>query len=402
MTTFSYEAKTLAGEELKGSREAHDKFELARSLRQEGYTLIKATEERSRFSFQLPSIFIRVPIAEKMIFARNLSVMVAAGLSLARGLEVLAAQTANRTFKDALLDLSASIRKGESFAQALDKHPRIFPELFRAMVRMGEKTGKLEGALKLISHQLKRDYNLRRRIRGALMYPTIIILAMAGVGILMLIYVVPTLVSTFQELNVPLPLSTQFIIGFSSFFVNHFIIFSFSVLALVIIIVMLLRSSRGRRIFDALFLKIPVLSELIRKSNSARTARTLGSLVGSGVEILESLRITEGVLQNHYYKEVLRGARKDIEKGGAISKIFIKNQHLYPLLVGEMIAVGEETGKLSEMLFRLAVFYEGEVAASTKDLSTIIEPVLMIIIGVVVGFFAISMIQPLYSVVGTF
>jgi len=164
----------------------------------------------------------------------------------------------------------------------------------------------------------------------------------------------------------------------------------------------MLQSPAARKVFDVIVLKIPVISTMVKKTNAARTARTLSSLVGAGVEIMDSLEITREVLQNHYYKEVLAQARRDVEKGEPISAIFVRNPDLYPSLVGEMMSVGEETGKLSEMLLRLAVFYENEVAAATKDLSTVIEPVLMVVIGTAVGFFAISMIQPLYSVVGTF
>ncbi|MDP3784876.1 MAG: type II secretion system F family protein [bacterium] len=402
MPAFAFKAKSLAGEELDGIREARDKFELTRMLRQEGYVVLKAEEELKRLSLKLPAIFNRISVSDKMLMSRNLGVMIGAGLALARALDVLAKESANPRFKEVLLDVAASIRKGENFSQALAKHPDVFSDLFRAMTASGEKTGKLEEALKLISHQLKRDYDLKRKIRGALMYPAIVISAMLGIGILMMLYVVPTLVSTFKELNVALPLSTRAIIGTSNFLQNYYWAVPFIIVIAAFIIWALLKSRAGQRFFDALFLKIPVISGLVKKTNAARTARTLGSLIGSGVEILESLKITQDVLQNHYYKEVLERARSDIEKGGPISKIFISNPGLYPSLVGEMMAVGEETGKLSEMLFRLAVFYENEVAAATKDLSTIIEPVLMIVIGTVVGFFAISMIQPLYSVVGAF
>lgn len=402
MPTFTYIAKSLAGEELKGTREARDKFELARALRQEGYTLISSGEKKVKIALKIPLVFGRVPLEEKMLFARNLSVMVGAGLSLARALEVLANQSANAKFKEVLQDVANAIRRGENFSQSLERHPKVFSQLFKAMVEAGEKTGKLEESLNLISNQLQRDYDLRKRIRGAMIYPAIIVIAMVIIGALMLIYVVPTLVSTFEELDVPLPISTRVIIAVSSFIIDYFILAAIIISAMIAGIILLSRSTQGRRVFDIIVLKIPVISELTKKANSARTARTLGSLISSGVDILEAFQITEGVLQNHYYKDVIAKAKKDIEKGAPISKIFIQNPHLYPLLVGEMMSVGEETGKLSEMLTRLAVFYESEVENATKDLSTIIEPVLMIIIGLVVGFFAISMITPLYNVVGAF
>ncbi len=402
MATFSFEAKSFAGEEMKGSREAKDKYELAQSLRSEGYVLIKADEGKKKsWNIELPSILSRISTADKMLFARNLGVIVQSGLALSRGLEILAEQTSSKKFKAVISDVSASIRKGESFSDALARHPKVFSKLFSAMVAAGEKTGKLDDALKLISHQLKRDYDLKRKIRGAMMYPIIIIIAMIVIGVLMLIYVVPTLVQTFEDLKVPLPMTTQVVIAISNFITHDGILAILFVIIFTGAIYGAVKSNRGKRVIDFILLKIPVIGGLVIKTNAARTCRTLGSLVGSGVEILEAFKITEGVLINHYYKDVLASAKTEIEKGAPISKIFIQNPKIYPILVGEMMAVGEETGKLSEMLFRLAIFYESEVAQATKDLSTIIEPILMILIGIVVGFFALSMIVPLYNLAGS-
>lgn len=387
---------------MDGVREAKDKYELAKILRQEGYVLTKAEEAKRKIEIKLPSFLGHVGIAEKMLFARNLAVMVSAGLSLARGLEVLSSETQNKTFKGALQDITDFIRKGGSFSDGLRRHPRIFSNLFMAMVEAGEKTGKLDDALKLISHQLKKEYDLRRKVRSALMYPAIIVIAMAGIGVLMLIYVVPTLVATFEELNVSLPASTRAIIVISSFLVSHALLSLGAFAALAAAGAFLIQNKKGKQGLEIALHYTPVISGLVRKINAARTCRTLGSLIGAGVEILEALRITESVMQNHYYKEVLVSAKYVVEKGEPISKIFLARPDLYPLLVGEMMEVGEETGKLSEMLFRLAVFYESEIAAETKDLSTVLEPALMIIIGTAVGFFAVAMIKPLYSVVEAF
>ena len=402
MAVYTYAAKSLSGEEQKGLREAKDKFELAKSLRDEGFILISSEENRAHTGIWMPAIFGRVSVAERMIFARNLSVMVAAGLALARSLEILSNESKNKKFKEAILAVASSIKKGSNFSESLKEFPNIFSSLFVAMVSAGERTGKLEDALKLISHQLKREYDLRRKIRSALVYPAVIIFAMVAIGILMLVYVIPTLISTFKELNIELPLLTRIIIGISDFFVNNLILTLVLIIIFIFSIYAAASSKGGHRVLDTVLLKIPVISGLAKKNNAARTCRTLGSLIGSGVEILDALAITEDVLQNHHYKKVLGEARVSVEKGEPISKVFEANSKLYPSLVGEMIAIGEETGKLSEMLFRLAVFYESEVGQATKDLSTIIEPVLMIIIGVVVGLFAVSMIQPLYGIVGSF
>ncbi|MBI1957589.1 MAG: type II secretion system F family protein, partial [Candidatus Niyogibacteria bacterium] len=384
----------------EGREEAADKFALAATLRKKGYFLIASKEASAasrRFSV---SLFGRISLADKMMFARNLSVMSGAGVSIVRSLEVLSRETSNQRFSKALTDLSVSVTKGKSLSQAMEEHPAIFSKLFRAMVRAGEASGRLEESLKLVAMQMERDYDLIRKVRGAFMYPAIILIAMLAIGILMLIFVVPTLLATFEELDVELPPTTRFVIGVSEFFLNHEILASILSLLVVGGSIAAAVSAWGRRATGIALLRLPVISGIVRKVNAARTARTLSSLIGSGVEIVEALSVTMDVVQNPRFKKVLEESRAEIQKGNPISAVFVKHSNLYPVVVGEMIAVGEETGKLSEMLERLAVFFEEEVAEETKSLSTIIEPILMIIIGVVVGFFAISMIQPIYSVSG--
>ena len=277
MARFSFAAKSLAGEELEGVREAKDKYELAKALRQEGYILLKTEEEKSKIEIRLPAFLGRVSVAEKMIFARNLAVMVSAGLSLGRGFEVLSSETRNNTFKTALLDISNFIRKGGSFSEGLRRHPKIFSELFAAMVESGEKTGRLDNALKLISNQLKKEYDLRRKVRSALIYPAVIMVAMAGIGVLMLVYVVPTLISTFEELQVPLPASTRVIIAISSFFVSRSLLALSFAAFLIAGGVSLAKSKRGNYFLQTLLHHAPILSGLVRKINAARTCRTLSS-----------------------------------------------------------------------------------------------------------------------------
>lgn len=399
---FSYFAKKVSGQEIRGVMEAKDKFDLARILRKQGYMLISSKDEdaKKKKTFRLPAILGRVSVSEKMFFSKNLSVMVSAGVSVARALEILSRQTKNKKFKTILNSIADSIKRGNSLSESMKDYPRVFSSLFVAMVRVGEETGKLSESLNLIGEQLERDHALRKRVRGAMMYPSIIIMAMIIIGILMLIYVVPTLVSTFEELGVELPISTKVVISISGFITSHPILFFAIIIAILSLIGWFFGSKKGKRIIANTLLRLPVFSGLVKKINSARTSRTLASLISSGVDVLQSLSITRDVLQNYKYKEILESAKKDIEKGEPISKSFKASGGLYPVLMGEMISVGEETGKISEMLLRLAVFYEEEVTETTKNLSTIIEPLLMIVIGVIVGFFAISMIKPMYSMVG--
>ncbi len=407
MPKFNYKAKKLTGEEIEGVKEAGDKFELAREMRQDGYTLISAEEEGGKIKAKwgiitfIFSIFKHVSVAEKMIFSKNLSVMLSAGLPLSRALAALERQTKNKKLKKVLNAIADNIQKGETLSSSLEQHPDVFSELFVAMVKSGERSGKLPESLNLISQQLERDLTLMRRIRGALMYPLIIVIAMVGIGILMLIYVVPTLLSVFTELNVQLPLSTRVIIFVSNLFIQNGVLMALGLLLLAGLIFWGLKTKIGRNLLDIIFIHFPFFSSLVKKLNASRATRTLSSLLSSGVNVMEAFDVAQNVVQNHYYKEVLEKAKAEIQKGSPIAQIFIQEENLFPALVGEMVAVGEETGQLPSMLLRLADFYEEELSESTKNLTTIIEPALMILIGAVVGFFAVSMIQPMYSMLGS-
>jgi len=214
----------------------------------------------------------------------------------------------------------------------------------------------------------------------------------------MLIYVVPTLTQTFGELGVDLPRSTQVVIAVSNFMTTHTVLFFGLLVGVGLVGMWGFRTQRGQRMFEFVLIHMPIISKLVKEVNSARTTRTLSSLLSSGVEIVRALSITREVVQNSYYKEVISHAEEVIQKGGALAEVFAQNEHLYPVMVGEMIAVGGETGKLTSMLEQIADFYENEVEQQTKDLSTVIEPFLMLFIGAVVGFFAVSMISPIYSI----
>ena len=399
MPRYHYKAKNKEGEMYEGTAAVSDKFALYTQIREEGGEMIEVTEVgTSSFSIaRFNEMFGTVKDYEKVVFTRNLGAMIEAGLSLSRALSVLERQTKNQKFKSVLSELNNDIRKGGNFHTALKRFPKVFSPLFSSMVHAGEESGKLADALKIIGAQLERSYTLKKKIKGALMYPSIIVIAMIIIGILMLIYVVPTLSQTFEELGAELPKSTQSIIAASHFLTERTLIALIIPLVLGFLFYFSIRTTGGRRIKDYAVLHIPIIGALVKEVQSARTTRTLSSLLSSGVAIVTAISITRDVMQNTYYRDVLERAQNDVQKGTPLSGSFTENEHLYPILVGEMILVGEETGKLPEMLLRVAEFYESEVEQKTKDMSTIIEPFLMVFIGIGVGFFALSMIAPIYS-----
>ena len=412
MAVFTYSATDRAGKTSNGEREAKDEKELAQILKSEGLLVLEAKEKgaesqigsgklKTKFD---PDEFLsrlkRIGLVDKMFFARNLSVMLGAGLALTRALEAIIQETSNPKFKKIIIDVLDSVVKGKPFAESLRLHQNVFGDLFINMVEVGETSGKLTLVLGLLSSQMKKDHALRKRVRGAMMYPAVILTALLGIGMLMMIYVVPTLTQTIKELNVPLPATTVAIMAISDFILKYYFLVLIGMLAAVFLFWKLLKIQKGKAIFDRLILKVPIFGPLAKKLNTARFCRTLFYLITSGIPIVRSLEITSSVLDNTLYKQAIREASSEIQKGTQLNKILALHPHIFQPLVTQMINIGEETGKISNMLLRLALFFEEEVNSITKNLSTIIEPILMIIIGAIVGIFVISMLQPIYSSLG--
>jgi type IV pilus assembly protein PilC len=409
MPRFKFKARDKSGKEINDTRDANDKYELARILKNSGILLLSAEEVVPGSSPRIQTLaesltflraLTRVKLAEKIIFSKNLGVMIGAGLSLTRALEALGHETHNMKFRAIIEDVIEQVRQGKAFHESLSGHPKVFPQIYLSMVEAGEKSGKLQESLTLLATQMQADYDLLRKVRGAMIYPGVIMVAMVLIGILMLIYVVPTLTAVFKELDVELPITTQVIIYLSDFFLNYILLVLVGFVMFAFGVFQLMRTKIGKYMLDIFFIKAPIVGPLAKKFNAARTARTLSSLLSAGVQILEAIDITSRVVQNHFYSEVLAEARADVQKGETISKVFLLHANLYPSLMGEMLAVGEETGESSKMLNEVATFYEQQVSDATRDLSTVIEPVLMIFIGAVVGFFAVSMISPMYTLTG--
>ena len=399
---FHYKAVSKNGEVVGGFKTAADEVELNKNLQAEGLRLI-SVEPTSSWSWRVIWTkvvnFGTISTHDKIIVYRNLSAMIKAGLSLSRALSVMCRQAKNKKLQKILKLINEEIKKGSSLSDALRGFDKVFTPLMVSMVRAGEESGNLVESLDVTAEQMVKSYTLRKKIKGAMIYPGVIISAMILVGFFMLVYIVPTLTSTFADLSVELPASTQFIISFSSLLQNNTTGILVLLLVLILIIIFGSRTEKGKRYFYWFVLHIPGISTIIKEINSARTTRTLSSLLSAGVPFVKSLQITAEVIQNVYYKEVILKAEKNIQLGLPVSKIFAEAEHLFPTFVGEMMSVGEETGELSDMLLEIATFYENEVDQKTKNISTIIEPVLMIIVGAAVGFFAISMISPMYSLV---
>ena len=397
---YNYRAADKAGKVYKGEKEAESEFDLLKILKGENLTLLSA-HPIGKMSWKLIWVKLssmgRVSMHEKIIFNRNLSSMLDAGLSLTRSLSVMERQSRNPKFKKVLAYINEEVKKGSPLSTSIGHFPDVFPPLMISMVQSGEESGNLAEALNVVGEQMEKSYTLMKKVKGAMVYPGVIITAMLIIGVFMLIYVVPTLTKTFTELKIDLPASTQFIINLSNFAQNNMITVAIGIVVLFLAIYFGVKTARGRRMRDWTLLHIPMIAPLVKEINSARTTRTLASLLSAGVPFVRSLQIVKEVVRNSYYQTTIDQAEKNIQLGLPISKVFREAEHLYPIFVSEMMIVGEETGELGKMLLKVANFYEEEVDQKTKNMSTIIEPFLMIVVGVVVGFFAMSMIAPMYS-----
>lgn len=404
MAQFTYTGEDSSGKKVTNTVTATDRFNVYAIARDQGHT-VSTIEESSRFDVKkmlnmerINYFLSRVKSDELVMVTRNLGSMLTAGLTVSRALSVIERQSSNPRLKGVMKKVTESINQGNSFCDALKEFPEVFNDLYVAMVRAGEESGSLAETLQTLAIQMERSSNLKKKIKGAMIYPSIVITVMIVIGILMMIYVMPQITGVFKGMDKELPATTQFLIGLSDFLVNYTLLAMGGLLGTVVAVVYFLKSKIGKICTSWIIPRLPVIGPMAKEANSAATARTLSSLLKSGVDVLQAIEITEEVIQNVFYKKILKEAAQRVEKGTPLSETFIENKKLYPILVGEMILVGEETGQISGMLGELANFYETEVERKTKDLSTIIEPLLMVVIGGGVGFFALALIAPIYSI----
>jgi type IV pilus assembly protein PilC len=405
MSTYSYEAISSTGEKIEGREVAVNERELAHLLKARGLVLVEAKAQIEKKEGSLFSRFFEgllgVSLGEKLMFIRNLKVMVGAGVTLPKALEILTLQAKQKQLKIALEDIRQKVLQGHMLSQAMETHPEVFSELFSNMVKVGEESGTLDNVLSQLALQMEKQYELKSKIQGALVYPAVILLAMIGIGVLMLVMVVPKLADTFEELKISLPVTTRFVIGLGKFLTERWYVAITLLAGATLGSWRFLKTSKGKALKDTLLSRFPVIAGIVLKTNAASTVRTLSSLIASGVPIVRSLEITSRVLGSLRFREALASCALQVIKGVKLSQALKAYTHLYPLLVVHMVEVGEETGKSAEVLSKLADFYEEEVGNATKSLASIIEPLLMLFIGGIVGFFAVSMIQPMYSILQT-
>lgn len=400
MPKFTYTARSEEGLEKRGEISAGSKKELAHLLRQQGLLLTFAEAEEEKKKFKIFSA--RVTAVEKIVFTRNLYLMIKAGLSILRALDILVKQTNKKGFKAIIADIKGKIEKGSMFATTLEAYPKVFSPFYISMIKMGELSGQLEKVLNELADKLKKDRELMVKIRSAILYPSVVLITMIAIGVLMVVFVLPQLTMVFEDFDAELPLTTRILISFSHLIQSYGVFVGIGVIAFCVGLFFLSRTANGKKITHAFNVRMFILGPIIKKINVARFARNISTLLRSGIPITKALQITHDVLGNIYYKRVMKDAIDKVKKGIKIVDILEKEKNLFPPMVTQMIMVGEETGSLDDILTEIADFYEKEVTEIMNNLSAILEPVLMVLLGLIVGVVAVSVISPIYSLMEHF
>jgi type IV pilus assembly protein PilC len=398
MPVFTYRGTNRSGAAVAGEMNATNKTELQSMLRRQQITPTRMSEKGKEFN--LPTFGGGVDAKELAVFTRQFSVMIDAGLPLVQCLEILATQQENKTFQKVLSGTRSSVEGGTTLSAAMKQYPKVFDPLFTNMVEAGETGGILDTILQRLAAYIEKNVKLQRAVKSALIYPIGVLTIAAGVITLLLWKVVPIFATLFAGLGVSLPLPTRIVIALSHFVgsIFGFLIFV-GVIAMVVGIKIWYGTPSGRFVLDTIILKIPVLGILMRKIAVARFTRTLGTLISSGVPILEGLDITAKTSGNAVIEKALIKVRKSLEEGKSLTDP-LKESEVFPGMVTQMIAVGEQTGAMDAMLQKIADFYEEEVDSAVKDLLTALEPIMIVFLGLVVGGVVISMYLPLFSLIG--
>jgi type IV pilus assembly protein PilC len=395
---WKWTGKNKQGETRSGEMEAADKESVRARLQQMGIEPGRVNRKLGEIKLRIPGIG-GVTTKDLLVFTRQFAVMIDAGLPLVQALDIIGTQADNPAFRVVLMAVKSRVESGSTFADALAEHPKVFDELFVQLVRAGEIGGILDTILNRLGAYLEKNEKLKRRLRGAMVYPTIVLTVAVGVTIVLLAYVTPTFEKMFKDFGGAMPGPTQFLIDLSHGLRDNWYLFVGIPLALVVAFRLFLRDPRGRKAWDKFVLKLPVFGPLVRKVAVARFTRTLGTLLSSGVPILDALEIVAKSAGNRTVEAAILYVRARISEGKNIAGPLAETQ-VFPPMVVQMIGVGEATGAMDAMLNKVADFYDDEVDVAIAALTSMIEPVLMVFLGGVVGGFLIAMYLPIFSIAG--
>lgn len=396
MPVYKYIAMDKGGARRTGEVDARSKNSAVSLMKEQGYFVISLEKASSPIFGDLFS-FRGVPFGEIVTFTRQLATMISAGLSISKSLDVLSQQTTNAKFQKVLGDVLRDVEGGASLANSLGKYPDTFSKTYQALVQAGEASGKLDAILERLADTMEDERELRSKFKGAMIYPTIVMFAMGGVFIILMVFVVPKLADLYESLDVELPAMTQYMITISNFMVDNIIFVLIGLFGMAIGLRYFLKSESFKSFRSRVIFMIPVFGKLTRKKELTDFTRTLGLLITSAVPIVDALHIVSEVVSSKVYTEGALKAAERIEKGGSLSN-YLKGDDNFPPILGNMVATGEETGKLDEILAKLAEFFKSETDHAVDGLSAALEPIILIMLGTMVAFLIISIITPIYKI----
>ena len=396
MPVYDYKGKTLGGKAINGELKAKNRSELERYLRANKILVTSVSKKPSQINIKFGSGIRKIDISR---FTRQFATMISAGLPMVQCLEILASQTESPEFRKVITEVKESVQSGSTLSEALGRHKKAFDELYVNMVEAGEVGGALDTILiRLASYREKSD-RLVRKVKGALVYPAVVMVVAFGVTFAMLRFIVPVFAKMFAGLGAELPAPTQIVLNISKFLQSNTVLMIIGAIGLVICYRLYVRRPAGRLVVDKLKLRLPLLGDLIRKSSISRFTRTLSTLLSSGVSILDALNITARTSGNMVLQNAIRRAMLSIAEGETITAP-LKDSGVFPPMVTQMISVGEKTGGLDEMLSKIADFYDEEVDAAVAALTSIIEPVIIVFMGIMIGGILIAMYLPMFDIIG--
>lgn len=401
MAVYAWEGRTRAGEVKKGDMEASNESAVMAQLRQQKILPTKVKEKGKGLSMDIKIPGLGETVGEKdvVIFTRQFSTMVDAGLPLVQGLDILASQQENKTFKGIITQVKESVEGGSTLADAMKKHPKVFDDLYVNLVAAGEVGGILDNILTRLAVYIEKSMRLKSQVKSAMVYPIGLATVAVVVTVVMLIFVIPVFAKMFEDFGQALPAATQFVIDMSNFLKKYIILIIVVAAGIYFIFRSFHRTEKGRIIIDGLLLKAPIVGDLIRKIAVARFTRVLGTMISSGVPILDGLDICSRTAGNKIVERAIMDARKSIAGGKTIAEP-LKETDVFPPMVVQMIAVGEATGAMDAMLSKIADFYDEEVDAAVGTLTSMLEPIMVVFIGVVIGGLLMSMYLPIFSIAG--
>ncbi len=399
MTTFNFKIINPSNNRQEtGTVEAYDEAQAIDTLTARGFQIVSLKEVSIHGASRLLDLISRVNTKDLVAFSRQFAVMVSASVPVVEALKILAKQSIKPKMRRVIAEVSDEVDSGGTLSGSLAKRPELFSNFYISVVKSGEQSGKLDDALDYIADEMEKDYDMNSKIRGAMIYPVFVTLMMIGIGFMMMIFVVPKLTAIVVETGGELPTATKIMIAISSFLIGYWWVIIVALAAFVILLRFYLKSTGGRNQFDYLILKLPVFGQLLQMIYLVRFTRSMNTLVLGGVNISSSLRVAGEVVNNNYYQKIIEETIAEVQSGNSICTIFVRTKEI-PSMVSQMMLVGEKTGKLDIALEKVTNFYNREITTMLANLMSLIEPSLMVIMGIGVGVMVAAILLPMYNVV---